>query len=194
MTTRPARVGYFFTVLFPMSCHHSGRWYCVENRFKRPRAHEACWLMDDLGWNGLFGRLGLVAQPGEGIVVHMGRCCFCFSKQLRHDLPARICRQWRHIDKSLLCISARKRHGHITRAVANGMEFWAWRLVSGRLVGHHLDGRTSRQASRDDVQMLDRACRLCILHRAIADNDKCPTASWILSNYMSSGTVKLLCS
>lgn len=34
------------------------------------RAHEACWLMDGLGWNGLFGWLGLVAQPGEGIVVH----------------------------------------------------------------------------------------------------------------------------
>lgn len=104
------------------------------------RAHEACWLRDGLGWKGLSGRLGLVAQPGEvpscvrtGGKSGMGRFCFCYLKQSRHDLPARICRHWRRIDKSLLCISARKRHGHIKQAMGEWNGISAWRRVSGRL-------------------------------------------------------------
>lgn len=178
-----------------MSCHHSGRWYCVENRFKRPRPRG---MLAD-GWPRmkrsywLVGWLGLAARPGEVIVVS-GRearpalgTCFCFSKQLRHVLPACICRQRRHIDKSPLCISARKRHGHITQSggerngiLGNGGWSWVgWSVIIS--AGRHC----LRQASRDDVEMLNRSCRLCILHRTIADNDKCPTASWTLSSYMT---------
>lgn len=74
---------------------------------------------------------------------------------------------------------------------AIGIGISAWRLVSGRLVrsssgwkecvlgyGRHLE------MMGGDGETPNRACCLCILHRAIVYNDECPTASWILSRHV----------
>lgn len=145
---RPARVGYFFTtVVFLMSCHHSGRWYCVENRFKRPRPRgmladgwprmkRPVWLVGSgcPTWRG-YRRVRTEGKSGMG---H-----FCFFVLVFEAVEARsscshLSPMAAHRQISTLHISKKKTWTYYTsggeRNGILGNGGWSW----VGLVGHHL--------------------------------------------------------
>lgn len=133
-----------------MSCHHSGRWYFIENRFKRPRPRGMLadgwprmkwpvWLVGSgcPTWQG-YRRVRAEDKSGTGRLWFRIFCVFVFEAVEARSSCSHLLPTAAHRQISTLHISKKKDMDILHKRWRTEREFGQWRLVLGRLVGHHL--------------------------------------------------------